>query len=292
MPISSAVGQPIGHDRILNFSVPMRFEPLELHVVDALGQQEVPDYFQQPAKAITEDVSVMRGPDALEWICAAREEIESFKRLGVYEEVPKGRATSTPLPARLILVTKPNVHGGPARKKARIVICGNFQEVHPDEFTASKTPSYPSLRMALSVASHMGWPIECWDVSTAFLYARLFGDRDTDLGGNEIFMRPPKILVETKVVDDASPIAWETERDNILKSLTWSHDETEYRLLPCPGSPCLWTVIPLRPGDSVERTQVLRLLKRSSLGEWSLPMLMISFSQGGNTMSTPSQRLY
>ena len=152
------------------------------------------------------------------------------------------------------------------KKKARIVICGNFQEVHPDELTASKTPSYPSL--ALSVASHMGWPIECWDVSTAFLYARLVGDRDTDLGGNEIFMRPPKILVETGVVDDGvvwilllwkikkalyglrtSPIAWETERDNTLKSLTCSHEETEYRLLPCPGSPCLWTVIPLQPGE-------------------------------------------
>ena len=59
-------------------SVPMRFEPLELHVVDALGQQEVPDYFQQPAKAITEDVNVTRGPDALEWIRAVQEEIESF----------------------------------------------------------------------------------------------------------------------------------------------------------------------------------------------------------------------
>ena len=145
----------------------MRFEPLELHVVDALGQQEVPDYFQQPAKAITEDVSVMRGPDALEWIRAVQEEIESFKR-GVYEEVPRGKATSTPLPARLILVTKPNVHGGPARKKARIVICGNFQEAQPDEFTASKTPSYPSLRMAFSVASHMGWPIE-------LMLGRLYG---------------------------------------------------------------------------------------------------------------------
>ena len=55
-------------------SVPMQFEPLELHLVDALGQQEVPDYFQQPAKAITGDVSVMRGPHALD-------------------------ATSTPLPA-------------------------------------------------------------------------------------------------------------------------------------------------------------------------------------------------
>ena len=86
------------------------------------------------------------------------------------------------------------------------MICGNFQEVHPNDFTASKTPSYPSLRMALSVASHMGWPIECWDVSTAFLYARLFGDRDTDLGGNEIFMRPPKILVETEVV--APGVVW------------------------------------------------------------------------------------
>ena len=82
-------------------------------------------------------------------------------------------------------------------------------------------------------------------------------------GDNEIFMKSPKILVETEVVDDGvvwkikkalyglrtSPIAWETERDDTLKSLTWSYDETEYRLLPCPGSPCLWTVIPLQPGE-------------------------------------------
>ena len=78
------------------------------------------------------------------------------------------------------------IHGGPARKKARIVICGNFQDVHPDEFTASRTPSYPSLRMALSVASHMGWPIECWDVSTAFLHVRLLGDRNIDLGQRDL----------------------------------------------------------------------------------------------------------
>ena len=34
---------------------------------------------QQPAKAITEDVSVMKGPHAQEWIDAVLEEIESFK---------------------------------------------------------------------------------------------------------------------------------------------------------------------------------------------------------------------
>ena len=161
------------------------------------------------------------------------------------------------------------------RKKARIVICGNFQEVHPDEFTASKTPSYPSLRMTLSAAPHMGWPIECWDVSTAFLYARLFADRETDLGGNEIFTKPPKILVETQVVApgvvwkikkalyglQTSPIAWEAERDNTLRDLKWTHDKADYRLLPCQGSPCLRTVVPISPA----RTQVSRLQERNSL---------------------------
>ena len=40
------------------------------------------------------------------------EEIASFKTLGVYEEVPREHAASMPLPARLILVTKPNTDGG------------------------------------------------------------------------------------------------------------------------------------------------------------------------------------
>ena len=32
-------------------------------------------------------------------------------------------------------------------------------------------------------------------------------------------------------------------------SLRTAHEETEYKLLPCPGSPCLWTVVPLRAGE-------------------------------------------
>ena len=96
----------------------MQFEPLELHVVDALGQQDVPDYFQQPAKATTEDVSVTAGSTGpRNGYKLSVKELSHFKRLGVYEEVPREKATSTPLPARLILVTQPNVHGGPARKE-------------------------------------------------------------------------------------------------------------------------------------------------------------------------------
>ena len=76
-------------------------------------------------------------------------------------------------------------------------------------------------------------------------------------------MRPPRTLVEVGVVQPGivwkikkapyglrtSPMACETERDGTLKSLTWIHEKMEYRLLPCPGLPCLWTVVPFRPGE-------------------------------------------
>ena len=73
-------------------------------------------------------------------------------------------------------------------------------QVQQEELTLSKTPSYPylkdnSLSLFLSVDSCCGWPRENGDVSSiVFLYARLNGDRDTHLGGNEMYTRPPKIL--------------------------------------------------------------------------------------------------
>ena len=94
--------------------------------------------------------------------------------------------------------------------------------------------------------TYKSWPIECWDVSAAFLYAGL---RDTNLRGNEIFTSPPKIFDEAGVVKPeksgrlnkalyglrTSPIAWETERDKTLKSLSWTQKGQENRLLPCSG---------------------------------------------------------
>ena len=128
------------------------------------------------------------------------------------------------LPGRLVLVVKPNPEGAKGKKKARIVVCGNFQTVHPDEVTSSKTPSYPMLRKLLSLASYKGWPIETSDVSTAFLYARLYGDRDTDLDGQYIYMRPPKVIEKLGLLPEGtiwklkkalyglrtSPIPWQS----------------------------------------------------------------------------------
>ena len=53
----------------------------------------------------------------------------------------------------------------------------------------------------------------------SLLYAQLFGNRDTDLGGNEIFMRPPKILAEAGVVQPG--IGWKIEK--ALSDLKFEH---------------------------------------------------------------------
>ena len=189
-------------------------------------------------------------------------ELESFAKLGVYEVVTlKEIRGAEILPGRLVLVVKPNPEGAKGKKKARIVVCGNFQTVHPDEMTSSKTPSYPMLRMLLSLASYRGWPIETWDVSTAFLYARLYGDRDTDLDGQYIYMRPPKVIEKLGLLPEGttwklkkalyglrtSPLAWEVERDNSLAELQWEINGSWYGLTPAKGNPCLWAVVRLSP---------------------------------------------
>ena len=173
--------------------------PVDIAYVTALSQQEVPDYFAGPAmaKTVTQESRVVFGPEQAEWKEAILADLESFAKLGVYETVMlKDIRGAEILPGRLVLMVKPNPEGAKGKKKARIFVCSNFQTVHPVEMTSSKTPSYPMLRMLLSLASYKGWPIETWDVSTAFLYARLYGDRDTDLDGQYIDMRPPKVIAK------------------------------------------------------------------------------------------------
>ena len=236
--------------------------PVDVAYVTALSQQEVPDYFAGPAmaKTVTQESRVVFGPEQAEWKEAILAELESFAKLGVYEVVKlKDIRGAEILPGRLVLVVKPNPEGAKGKKKARIVVCGNFQTVHPDEMTSSKTPSYPMLRMLLSLASYRSWPIETWDVSTAFLYARLYGDRETDLDGQYIYMRPPKVIEKLGLLPEGtiwklkkalyglrtSPLAWEVERDNSLAELQWEIDGIWYGLTPAKGNPCLWAVVQL-----------------------------------------------
>ena len=101
--------------------------------------------------------------------------------------------------------------------------------------------------MLSSLASYQGWPIETWDVSTAFLYARLYGDRDTDLDGHYIYMKPARVIEVFGLLPEVtiwklkkalyglrtSPLAWEAEGDNSLAQLQWEVEDRWFGL--CKG---------------------------------------------------------
>ena len=74
------------------------------------------------------------GPEKEEWKAAIQAELQSFAKLGVHEVVSRAEVRGQEiLPGRLVLVVKPNPEGEKGKKKARIVVCGNFQTVHQDE---------------------------------------------------------------------------------------------------------------------------------------------------------------
>ena len=118
--------------------------------------------------------------------------------------------------------------------------------------------------MLLSLASYQGWPIETWDLSTAFLYACLYGDRETDLDGQYIYMRPLRVIEKLGLLPEGtiwklkkalyglrtSPLAWEVERDNSLAQLQWEVEDRWYGLVPAEGNPCLWAIVELDAENS------------------------------------------
>ena len=105
------------------------------------------------------------------------------------------------LPCKVVMVKKPQ-GDGTHRKKGRVVVCGNFQQVQPGEETCANTPSFPMLRTLISLAALYGWAVESWDVSTAFLYAPLIEKRD-------VYCKPPQVLVKLGLVQPGT--VWKTQ---------------------------------------------------------------------------------
>ena len=121
------------------------------------------------------------------WTTAFEVELFSFQTLDVKIDVREDALDLrrvTILPGKAVMVKKPN-GDGTHKKKARVVVCGNFQQVQPGEETCANTPSFPTLRVLVSLASLHGWSVASWDVSTAFLYASLPEEQ-------EVYCRPPK----------------------------------------------------------------------------------------------------
>ena len=174
-----------------------------------LNEQEVPEFFRtsyatKQMVEIVEDEEVLQtttstpkdiDKDPEGWKVAFQDELNSFDRLDVMDPVPLSTVDTTSvdiLPCKVAMVKKP-LGDGTNRKKGRVVVCGNFQQVQPGEETCANTPSFPMLRTLISLASLYRWAVESWDVSTAFLYAPLIEKRD-------VYCKPPQVLVKLGLI--------------------------------------------------------------------------------------------
>ena len=236
-----------------------------------LNEQEVPEFFRN-SDAMKQTVEIVEDEEVLQtttctpkdidkdpegWKVAFRDELDSFNRLDVMDSVPLNTldtSTLDILPCKVVMVKKPQ-GDGTHRKKGRVVVCGNFQQVQPGEETCANTPSFPMLRTLISLAALYKWAVESWDVSTAFLYAPLIEKRD-------VYCKPPQVLIKLGLVKPGtvwklkkalyglrtSPRAWEEERDRKLSALTWDSPVGKVGLKSVDTTHCVWTIRQLDTG--------------------------------------------
>ena len=138
-------------------------QPWASVIQQTLAHQNVPEYFQRDdsmrySAEILDEEEVLQTTtctpkdiytDLKGWTTAFEVELFSFQTLDVKLDVREDTLDLrrvTILPGKAVMVKKPN-GDGTHKKKARVVVCGNFQQVQPGEETCANTPSFPMLRV-------------------------------------------------------------------------------------------------------------------------------------------------
>ncbi|CAE7319363.1 RE1, partial [Symbiodinium sp. CCMP2592] len=180
------------------------------------------------------------------------------------------------IPGKVVFTVKPPAPetkaekksaGARWKRKARIVICGNLanQSLSANELYAAGA-SVEALRLALAIASALGWIAAATDVSAAFLQAEWPANRPT------YGVIPPKILVQANLVPEnvvfvvrralyglrESPALWATHRTKVLKEILVQCAEGCLWLKPLITDGELWLIL-FKP-NGADRPQLKGLL--------------------------------
>ncbi|MBW0475372.1 hypothetical protein O181_015087 [Austropuccinia psidii MF-1] len=120
--------------------------------------------------------------DQQKWREAISTEIASMDKMEVWTEVPKNVASSV-LGTRWVFTVKRDPVGRVTQYKARIVVQGHRQikGLNFDE-TFAPTPTFTSLQCLFAAASKFNWPVQTFDVTTAYLHSNVEED---------VYVQPP-----------------------------------------------------------------------------------------------------
>ena len=203
----------------------------------------------------TKQVKEAFGQEREGWRQALEQELISFKEKGVFhvltDDERLGLKPWEIYPMQIVAGIKPADATGVRRKKARGVVCGNFE---PDggEPTYSSTLDIASLRATVALAAKKGWALGALDISVAFLNAYL------PIGHKKVVVRPPSLMVQYGLVAAnelwvaekaiyglrSSPKAWADHRDKTLSEMTFTVEGLgELKLIQSYADPAVWTIV-------------------------------------------------
>ena len=188
-----------------SLQIPMAFATLTTNIGSSYGDgpdpddDMVPPIFREIQRQSGLEIVPMKevknafGAEREEWRQALENEYNSFLSSATFRDATaEERRNAYPrdiLPMQVVAGKKPPDESGYKRKKARGVVCGNFEEDHGNEVTFTANLDASSFRAAVATAAHRDWSIGVLDVSTAFLNA------DLPIGHKKVLVRPPAIFV-------------------------------------------------------------------------------------------------
>ena len=225
--------------------------------------------------------------DELEALTVTHEAIRVITKQDVDQMVQDGFLVET-IPSKLVPVLKPP----DAKKRARIVGCGNYVELRDRSQEKTSSLSSPVTdraydRKALYAsgldmdalriqhrfsAGQPNWTALMTDVHTAFLLAPARSRGDSR---KRIVLIPPKALVKAGLVSESdrfliikavyglaeSPGDWSAFRDSTMKVFQWSTGTGKLRKLrQLTAEPSIWLIVEVQNDSDKQETIILALL--------------------------------
>ena len=169
------------------------------------------------------------------------------------DDVLKGAVKVERVPGKLVATVKP-----PAKKRGRIVACGNFMSEVQGETSAGGLDCI-GLRAVLRKASDLDWDVSSLDVRRAFLNAPRL-----EKPGHVTLVDPPMLLQKMGVTKPQevwqirgalyglceSPRDWSIHRDQVLRSLRWKVGDTHHSFKES-GERNLWRIFDEKDSSTV-----------------------------------------
>eukprot|EP00971_Amphidinium_carterae_P352485 6492616-Amphidinium_carterae.2 len=218
------------------------------------------------SKAVSVSVEAVRGTHGQErelWKAALQSELDSLDDNRVFYKITADRARelqqagAATVPARLVMVLKPDDANSGFKRKARIVACGNFIGQY-EAYDVSNLDA-AVFRAVLQVSSKRKHNIGVLDIRTAFLNADIEP-------GRVVVVKPPQLLTDFGLQSDKgawvlmkalyglkeSPGLWSEHRDSQLSSMVVNLGGVRHRWLQATTHSSVWLLVEEKEKSRVE----------------------------------------